>query len=241
VEALQKAVTLDPNLILLDIGLPKLHGFEVAKKIRLLVPHARILFVSQESSSEVTREAFRVGGQGYVQKSKAHTDLLAAIDAVLGGKRFVSSNLEFGETTSADTDRHERLFSSNGGAPKVVVADDHPAMREMIAKILRSDFHVVASVETGLAAVEAADKLNPDVLVIDVLMQDLEGIGVLRRLKSHGNEAKIVFVSASMDATQVSSCLAAGGHAYVSKMRLATDLPLAVKKVLVGEGFVSAT
>jgi DNA-binding NarL/FixJ family response regulator len=240
-EAVQKAVTLDPDLILLDIGLPKLHGFEVAKRIRWLVPHARILFVSQESSPEVIREAFRLGGQGYAHKSSAHGDLLVAIDAVLRGERFISSDLEFGDTTSADAARHERLFSSNGGIPKVVVADDHPAMREMIGKILRSDFHVVESVETGLAALDAANRVNPDVLVIDVLMQGLEGIDVVRRLKGDGNKAKIVFVSASMDATQVSCCLAAGGHAYVSKMRMATDLPVAIKKVLVGEEFVSAT
>src|SRR4029077_7032064 len=184
---------------------------------------ARILFVSQESSSEVIREALRVGGRGYVQKSRAHGDLLAAVDAVLGDKRFVSSGLEFGDTTSAQTAlRHERLFCSNDAIPKLVLAEDHPAMRETIVKILHSDFDVVASVETGLAALEAANKLNPDVLVIDVLMQGLDGTDVVKRLKGDGNNAKIVFVSASMDATQVSSCLAAGGHAYVSKMRMVT-------------------
>jgi PAS domain S-box-containing protein len=240
-EAVQKAVTLEPDLILLDIGLPKLDGFQVAKRIGSLVPRARILFVSQESSSEVIREALRVGGRGYVQKSRAHGDLLAAVDAVLGDKRFVSSGLEFGDTTSAQTAlRHERLFCSNDAIPKLVLAEDHPAMRETIVKILHSDFDVVASVETGLAALEATNKLNPDVLVIDVRMQALDGTDVVKRLKGRGNKAKIVFVSASMDATQVSSCLAAGGHAYVSKIRMATDLPAAIRKVLVGEGFVSA-
>ena len=73
-----------------------------------------------------------------------------------------------------------------------------------------------------------------------VLMQGLDGTDVVARLKGDGNTAKIVFVSASMDATQVSSCLAAGGHAYVSKMRMVTDLPVAIRKVLAGEGFVSA-
>src|SRR4029077_19028022 len=67
-EAVQKAVTLVPGLILLDIGLPKLHGFEVAKRIGSLVPRARILFVSQESSSEVIREDLRVGGRGVCYK-----------------------------------------------------------------------------------------------------------------------------------------------------------------------------
>ena len=229
-EAVQKAVTLEPDLILLDIGLPKLDGLEVAKRMRSLIPHTRILFVSQESSSEVIQEAFRVGGQGYVRKSSAQSDLMAAIDAVLRGERFTSGELEFGDTTSAPGE----------AIPKLVLAENHALMRETIAMILRRDFDVVASVETGLAALEAAKELKPDVLVIDVMMQGLEGPDVVRRLKDHGNTSKIVFVSASMDNTQISDCLAAGGHAYVSKMKMATDLPIAIRKVLGGEGFVSA-
>ena len=224
-DAVQKAVTFEPDLILLDIGLPHLNGFEVAKQIRSLVPDTRILFVSQESSLEVIQEAFRVGGQGYVQKSRAQSDLMAAIDAVLAGERFVSNGLEVSDTL--------------GAIPRLVLAEDHAAMRETIAEVLHNDFEVVASVETGQAALEAANKLNPDVLVMDVRMRGLEGSDVARQLKDYGNKTKIVFVSASMDAIQVSSCLAAGGHAYVSKMKMVTDLPIAIRKVLVGEGFVS--
>ena len=89
-EAVQKAEALQPDLILLDINLPKLHGFEVAKQIRSLAPHARLLFMSQESSSDIVRKALSLGADGYVQKLSAGTDLLPAIDAVLGGQRFVS-------------------------------------------------------------------------------------------------------------------------------------------------------
>src|SRR6186997_2574474 len=65
--ALQKAEALQPDLILLDINLPKLHGFEVAKRIRTLAPHAKLLFLSQESSPDIVREALRLGAHGYVQ------------------------------------------------------------------------------------------------------------------------------------------------------------------------------
>ena len=89
-EALQKAVELRPDLILLDIGLPSLNGIEVASQMRSLVPESKIIFLTQESSADVVQLAFNVGVRGYVVKSNAVADLLAAVDAVLLGRTFVS-------------------------------------------------------------------------------------------------------------------------------------------------------
>jgi DNA-binding NarL/FixJ family response regulator len=89
-EAVQKAVELKPDLILLDIGLPILNGFEAARQIRKLVPESKIIFVSQESSADVVQEALSLGAYGYVVKTRAGSDLLAAVEAVLLGKKFVS-------------------------------------------------------------------------------------------------------------------------------------------------------
>jgi len=89
--AVQKAVELQPDLILLDIGLPTLNGFEAARQIRNLVPESKIIFFSQESSADVVQEALSIGAWGYVVKTRAGTELLAAVEAVISGKRFVSS------------------------------------------------------------------------------------------------------------------------------------------------------
>jgi DNA-binding NarL/FixJ family response regulator len=89
--AVQKAVELKPDLILLDIGLPTLNGFEAARQIRKLVPESKIIFFTQESSADVVQEALSIGAWGYVTKSRAGTELLAAVEAVMSGKRFVSS------------------------------------------------------------------------------------------------------------------------------------------------------
>jgi len=93
VEAVQKAEELRPDLILLDVGLPKLNGIEAARRIGTVTPQCKILFVSQEPSADVVREALRVGGRGYVLKARAQNDLLNAVEAVLQGKQFVSSGL----------------------------------------------------------------------------------------------------------------------------------------------------
>ena len=90
-EAVKKAEELQPDLILLDIGLPKLSGMEAAKRLRTVAPRAKILFLSQESSSELVQEALRLGALGYVHKSRAQWELLPAIESVLAGRQFVRS------------------------------------------------------------------------------------------------------------------------------------------------------
>jgi DNA-binding NarL/FixJ family response regulator len=89
-EAVQKAQELQPDLILLDIGLPTLNGIEAAKQICEKVPDAKILFCSENRSWDIAEEGLRIGA-GYVLKSEAGKDLLPAVEAVLRGDRFLSS------------------------------------------------------------------------------------------------------------------------------------------------------
>jgi DNA-binding NarL/FixJ family response regulator len=89
-EAVQKAAELQPDLVLLDIGLPTLNGIEAARRICSLSPKPKILFVSENRSPEIAGEALRRGGNGYVIKSSAASELLPAIRAVLRSEQFVS-------------------------------------------------------------------------------------------------------------------------------------------------------
>ncbi|SRR6266481_9808840 len=89
-EAVQKAQELKPDLILLDIGLPRLNGIEAARQIHSFAPRSKILFFSQESSAAVVREAMRIG-TGFVVKGDAGRELLSAVRAVILGEEFLSS------------------------------------------------------------------------------------------------------------------------------------------------------
>ena len=90
-EAVHKVQELQPDLILLDIGLPTLNGIDAARRIRKVAPNCKLLFVSQESSTEVAQEAFDLGALGYVVKARAGRELLAAVEAVRQGMQFVSA------------------------------------------------------------------------------------------------------------------------------------------------------
>jgi DNA-binding NarL/FixJ family response regulator len=88
-EAVHKAALLQPDLILLDIALPKLNGVRTAEQIREVAPSSKILFLTHNDSSDVIQVALSTGALGYVHKTHLHQDLMRAIEAVLAGKRFV--------------------------------------------------------------------------------------------------------------------------------------------------------
>jgi DNA-binding NarL/FixJ family response regulator len=91
-QAVQKAKELQPDLILLDIGLPLLDGIAAARHI-LEFSSAKIIFLTQESDREIVACALALGAPGYVLKARASADLLAAIEAVCEGGKFVSPGL----------------------------------------------------------------------------------------------------------------------------------------------------
>jgi DNA-binding NarL/FixJ family response regulator len=91
-EAVQKAKELQPDLIVLDIGLPALNGLQAAKRIRQVAPAVTIIFLTYNSDKDLVRAALSEGAQGFVLKTDGH-ELLSAVEGVLGGEDFVSSGI----------------------------------------------------------------------------------------------------------------------------------------------------
>jgi len=91
-QAVKQAEALQPDVILLDIGLPGINGIEAARQIGEIANKARIIFLTQESSPEVVQEALDLGAWAYITKVHAGTELLPAVDAVSRGERFINEN-----------------------------------------------------------------------------------------------------------------------------------------------------
>lgn len=116
-EAVQKTEELKPDVILLEVGLPRLNGIEAARQMRQLSPRSKIVFLSMDNSLDVVQVALSTGAQGYVYKARAQRDLLPAIDAVLRDEQFVTSVLKGFKCTDASgakvPHRHEVVFYSD--------------------------------------------------------------------------------------------------------------------------------
>jgi DNA-binding NarL/FixJ family response regulator len=91
-EALEKAGELNPDVMVLDVTMPRMNGLEACRLLRRQFPELEILFVTQHDSPQMMREALEAGARGYVVKSNAARDLLAAVEAVSQHRVFTALN-----------------------------------------------------------------------------------------------------------------------------------------------------
>jgi CheY-like chemotaxis protein len=178
-EAVRKAEELQPDLILLDVGLPTLNGIEAARRIRKRSPKSKILFVSQESSTDVVQEALTSGALGYVFKAHAGSELSSAVGAVLEGKQFISGGLPRGHFTTASDSQALEGPGGNGALPSL-----GPGKTE----ITRS--HEVEFYSDDEAFVVGFTRFIEDALkagkAIIVASTDSHQKNLLQRLQEHG-------------------------------------------------------
>jgi CheY-like chemotaxis protein len=113
-DAVCQAEALRPDVVMLDIGLPGQSGIEAARRIRAMVPDAKLMFVTIESSLEIVARAFSTGAHGYVYKPRAHRDVLPVLDAIMGGAQFVSGGLaRIAQGDSLACHQHHVVFYSS--------------------------------------------------------------------------------------------------------------------------------
>lgn len=122
---------------------------------------------------------------------------------------------------------------------RILLADDHRRLLELVQGLLEPTFDVVRCVEDGESLVEAAGKLQPDVIVTDISMPKLNGIEAADRLRESGSLSKIVFLTVHTDPDFVQAALKTGALAYVSKLRINSDLVVAIGEAVAGRMFVS--
>ncbi len=122
---------------------------------------------------------------------------------------------------------------------RILLADDHTEMLKRVVHLLQSEFEVVGAVNDGQALLEAASKLRPDVVVLDISMPVMNGLEAADRLREAGSRAKVVFLTVHEEPDYIHESLAKGALCYVVKPRLTSDLVPAIKEALANRSFVS--
>jgi DNA-binding NarL/FixJ family response regulator len=125
------------------------------------------------------------------------------------------------------------------GRTRVLIADDHLMLVEALKKVLEVEYDVVGSVGDGLALLNAAERLRPDVVVLDIAMPLLNGLDAGRQLRNNLPAAKLVFLTMNEDPYLVGEAFRAGASAYLLKQGAALELTIAISDVLKGKTYVT--
>jgi DNA-binding NarL/FixJ family response regulator len=123
--------------------------------------------------------------------------------------------------------------------PRVLLADDHLLVAEALKSLLTPEFDLVGVVEDGLALVEAAARLRPDVIVADITMPRLNGIDALLQLRQAGDRVPVVFLTMHRDATFARRALDAGASGFVLKHSAPAELVTAIRAALAGKTYLT--
>lgn len=137
---LEMAAQRRPDLILLDISMPRLNGIDAAKKLKKLLPDAKLIFVTMHADAAYINEAFKAGATGYLLKRSASKELVQAIESVMGGDYYVTPLITKDVISSFLTP----------GQPRIQAADDLTARQREIVQL----------VAEGFSAKEIAGQLN---------------------------------------------------------------------------------
>jgi DNA-binding NarL/FixJ family response regulator len=213
-DAVHQAEALQPDVVLLDIGLPTLNGLQVANRMRATVPNAKVLLVTNESSLDVVEEAFRRGAHGYVYKPRLHEDLFLVFDAILEGGQRVSRSLErIANGDVAASHRHDLLFCSSD-----VIFEN--AFSHFIAGELRKGKAVIVLVteshDRNIRRLLYASNVDFDLAIRQERYLPVNIDAVLSQVSVNGWPDEALFAHAAGDLLRSAASRATGQHPKVA-------------------------
>ena len=122
---------------------------------------------------------------------------------------------------------------------RIFLVDDNGDMLKDLRDELSAEFEIAGTAENGEEAVREVPRLDPDILVLDITMPVMNGLQVASMLRERHPRTKILFLTIHEEPEYISAAFSAGAWGYVTKRRLATDLPLAIREVFDGRNFLS--
>jgi CheY-like chemotaxis protein len=196
-----------PDAVVLDLMMPRLGGVEALKRIHSFNPGIRVLVVTGAIDPELHRQATLAGAAGVFSKPVSSDILVAALTGPAPAPA-VPGPMETPPTPPPPA-----------GAPtgRVLVVDDNPEVRAMLQDVLTSLGYTTRTAADGATAVRAVLSEAPDVVLLDVYMPGLSGVGALPTIVALAPHAKVIMISGAANEDVLKRSLAFGAHDYVTK------------------------
>jgi DNA-binding NarL/FixJ family response regulator len=227
-DAVLQCQALQPDLVLLDIGLPALNGIDAARRIRKVAPRTRILFVSENCSPEITEEALRTGAGGYLAKSDVASELWPAVRDVIQGRRFVSARLA--GRSSSDTGQLKKISSRDmrqnpglASSHKVLFYSDEESLLDTLTRFMGAALEagnsgIVLATESHLESLRRG--LEAQGFKMDSIAQGryiaLDAAEAITRVMLDGMPDPVQFLSVFDDLIAIATRAAPREHARVA-------------------------
>jgi len=247
--AVAKARKRTPDLVILDLSMPMLYGVETASALHSMVPSAKIIGLAMFAGEYRRTELAAAGFHSIVSKKEGLAELAEAIKVLLphaepqAGEalRTPFDILKIGNPGHrplVSAEMHEELLSSI----RILIADDFKDWRSQVLLLFktRPEWQVIAEAADGLEAIQKAEELKPDLIVLDIGLPKLDGIEAARQIRQLSPSSKILFLSQNNDLDVVRAALGTA-QGYVYKTDLRRDFLPAIQAVLRGQRFVSSS
>jgi CheY-like chemotaxis protein len=207
-----------PDAVVLDLMMPRLGGVEALKRIRSYNPGIRVLVVTGNIDPELQRQATAAGAAGVFTKPVPASTLIAALAGPLPPRPAPVAAPPLAEA----------------GAPtgRVLVVDDNAEVRKMLEDALTALGYRTRTAADGAAAVRAVIDESPDVVLLDVYMPGLSGVGALPTIVALAPHAKVIMISGVANEDVLKRSLAFGAHDYVTKPFEISSLSRALETAL---------
>ena len=210
-----------PDAVVLDLMMPRLGGVEALKRIHAFNPGIRALVVTGAIDAELHRQATLAGAAGVFAKPVSAATLVAALAGPAPAPPQKPA-----EPTPAP------VAPSGATTSRVLVVDDNPEVRAMLEDVLTSLGYATRTAADGATAVRAVLSEAPDVVLLDVYMPGLSGVGALPTIVALAPNAKIIMISGTANEDVLKRSLAFGAHDYVTKPFEISSLSRALETAL---------
>ena len=213
-----------PDAVVLDLMMPRLGGVEALKRIHDFNPGIRVLVVTGTDDPELHRQATASGAAAVFTKPVT----IAALVAALTGPTPAAA------PPAPPPPRPGPAPAKPAAAPtgRILVADDNPEVRQMLEDVLNSLGYTTKTAADGTEAVRAVIADAPDVVLLDVYMPGLSGVGALPTIVAVAPNTKVIMISGSANLDVLKRSLAFGAHDYVTKPFEISSLSRAIETAL---------